>query len=158
MKLHCSAWGSLRGDLTAFTTSSWGEAEEQALISSLSWPVTEIKEKGGCWVRRRLGWLLGRRLFTQRVVGQWHRLPREVLMALMPELRRLLDSTLKHRVLLLLCRVLCQGLDLTILMDPFQLNTFYNKFLWFSFFLNLRQIDYWEWERNREYRLGYLPY
>ena len=47
------------------------------------------------WIRLDIG----KRFFTERVVGHWNRLPREVIMALnLLEFKKHLDDALSHMV------------------------------------------------------------
>lgn len=45
--------------------------------------------------QERLGWPLGKTFFTQRLVGHWHRLPREAVTApILSEFKMILDNSL----------------------------------------------------------------
>lgn len=50
-------------------------------------------------VRGGLGWVLGKKYFTERVVKHWNRLPREVIKSLSPEVfRKHVDVELRDMV------------------------------------------------------------
>jgi len=88
----------LRGDLMAVYDfvqegSGWGDAEPLSLVTR-----GRIQGNGMKLHQRKFRSDIKKRFFTQRVVGHWNRLPREVITApSLPEFKECLDDTLHFR-------------------------------------------------------------
>lgn len=117
-------WGDWRDMSSQSAVSSWGEAEFQALTSSLSWPVTTLKGTAWSYVRGGSGWILGKGSSSRGLLdpgtaspekwSQWSASPQWSLWSAsnLKELNENLDNVLRHIVWLLELSCAGQGAEL----------------------------------------------